>query len=89
MRARLGSTAAHPGLTAYTTHPWVVANDRLKAVGWTPSWTNEEAFVAGHDPAPWAMISPQRRQELALGALGAAVLGAGAAAVAVARRRRR
>jgi nucleoside-diphosphate-sugar epimerase len=89
LRSKLGPSAAHPGLTPYTTHPWVVANDRLKAEGWSPAWSNEEAFVAGHEPAPWATISPQRRQELALGALGAAIVGVAAGAVAVVRRRRR
>ncbi|MEO7556956.1 MAG: NAD-dependent epimerase/dehydratase family protein [Acidimicrobiales bacterium] len=88
LRAHLSPTAAHPGLAAYTTHPWVIANDRLRAQGWEPAWTNEEAFVAGHEPAPWAMVSPQRRQELALGALGVVALGAVVGAVAVLRRSR-
>jgi nucleoside-diphosphate-sugar epimerase len=85
--ARIRATV--PGLTPYTTHSWVVANDRLRAAGWVPAHSNEEAFVAGHEPAPWATISPQRRQELALGALGAAILGAAVATFAIVRRRRR
>ena len=89
LRSKLGGSAAHPGLTPYTTHPWVVANDRLRAAGWAAQWSNEEAFVAGHEPAPWATISPQRRQELALGALVAGLVGAAAGAVAVVRRRHR
>ena len=48
-------------------HPWVVAADRLRALGWSATHTNEEAFVAGHRPSPWATVSPRRRQELALG----------------------
>jgi nucleoside-diphosphate-sugar epimerase len=33
------------GLLPYTMHPWVVANDRLRAAGWTPTFTNEEALL--------------------------------------------
>ncbi|MGI8663994.1 MAG: NAD-dependent epimerase/dehydratase family protein [Acidimicrobiales bacterium] len=89
LRSKLGPAAAHPGLAPYTTHSWVVANDRIRAAGWSPAWSNEEAFVAGHEPAPWATITPQRRQELALGALVVAVLAAVAGGVALVRRRHR
>jgi nucleoside-diphosphate-sugar epimerase len=88
-RWKLGLSSTPPGLLPYTIHPWVVANDRLKAAGWSPTSTNEEAYVAGYRPAPWATVSPQRRQEIALGA-GAAVLAAVAAGtVALVRRARR
>jgi nucleoside-diphosphate-sugar epimerase len=88
-RWKLGWSATPPGLLPYTIHPWVVANDRLKAAGWTPTSTNEEAYVAGHRPAPWATVSPQRRQELALGGAAAALVGAAAGTVALVRRARR
>ena len=79
-----------PGFVPFVNHPWVVANDKLVALGWAPQHTNEEAFVAGHDAAPWATISPQRRQELALGVMVVVVLGAaGAVAVGVRRFLRR
>lgn len=71
-RRRLGA-ATHPGLTAYLQHPWVVANDKLKALGWKPEFSNEEAYVAGHRPSRFDGVTAQRRQELALGAAGAAV----------------
>jgi nucleoside-diphosphate-sugar epimerase len=79
-RARwaLGLTSDHPALVPYASWPWVVANDRLKAAGWEVTSTNEEAYVAGSNPAPWDEVTPQRRQELALGAAalgGIAVLG--------------
>ena len=67
-RMRLGPMP--PGLVPYTQFPWVVASDRLRASGWEPRWSNEEAFVAGHAGSPWSMLSPKRRQELALGAAG-------------------
>lgn len=61
-----------PGLVAYTRWPWVVANDRLVADGWRPTVTNEQAYVEGTEAAWWTMVSPKRRQELALGAAGVA-----------------
>lgn len=72
-----------PGLDPYVTHSWVVANDRLRAAGWNPAFTNEEAYVLG-TPAPvWRTFTARRRQELALGAAGTAVaalaVGAGVA----------
>jgi len=78
-----------PGFLPYVSAPWVVANDRLRALGWEPGSTNDEAFVASHGAAPWAQISPQRRQELALGVAATVLVGAGAAAAAVVRRRLR
>lgn len=78
-----------PGFVPFVVHPWVVANDRLRELGWEPAFANEEAFVAGHDAAPWAAISPQRRQEIALGIAGVALAAVGGAGVLVARRLRR
>jgi nucleoside-diphosphate-sugar epimerase len=88
-RWRWGASPTPPALLPYTVFPWVVANDRLRADGWTPSATNEEAFVAGHRAGPWATLSPSRRQEIALGATGVAVVGLVGGVVAALRRRRR
>ena len=70
LRARFDPESASPGLLPYTMHPWVIANDRIKAAGWHATYTNEEAYVAGHPAAPWSTVSPQRRQELALAGFG-------------------
>lgn len=86
-RLRLAPTA--PGILAYARHPWVVANDKLAATGWSPSHDNEEAYVAGHEARAIETISPQRRQELALGAVAAGVAGVSGVAFAIVRRRRR
>ncbi|MCU1344372.1 MAG: hypothetical protein JWL70_638 [Acidimicrobiia bacterium] len=75
-----------PGLLPYTTFPWVVANDRLRATGWAPTSTNEEAYVAGTEGSWWSMLSPQRRQELALSAAGASITAVGATAAVITRR---
>jgi len=88
-RWKLGLSPTPPGLLPYTIHPWVIANDRLKAAGWSPTSTNEEAYVAGHRAAPWATVSPQRRQEIALGAAAAALTAAVAGGIAIVRRTRR
>lgn len=84
-RYRLAPTP--PGFGPFAAHPWVVANDRLRELGWEPTHTSDEAFVAGHEAAPWAQISPQRRQELALGAAVVAILGIGGGAAVALRRR--
>ncbi len=89
LRWRLRLAPAPPGVQPYARHPWVVANDRLRATGWRATSTNEEAFVAGTPAGPWATLSPRRRQELALGATGVAVAGAMAGVVAMVRRRGR
>ncbi len=59
-----------PGLRSYTRSPWLVANDRLKAEGWQATVTNEQAYVEGTEGKWWTMVSPKRRQEIALGGLG-------------------
>lgn len=79
-----------PGLRPYTRSPWLVANDRLRAEGWSPTVTNEQAYVEGTEARWWTMLTPKRKQELALSAM---VLGMGSllavAAVVVRRIRRR
>ena len=88
-RWRLGLAATTPGIMAYARHPWVVANDRLAATGWTASHSNEEAYVVGHEASAIESISPQRRQELALGVAGGVIAAGAATAVALVRRSRR
>jgi len=87
MRWRWGLAPTPPALLPFTVHPWVVANDRLRADGWEPTSTNEEAYVGSHRAGPWATLSPRRRQELALGAAGVALAGAAVGAIALLRRR--
>ncbi len=89
LRWRWGLTPTPPALLPLTAHPWVVANDRLRADGWKPVSTNEEAYVAAHRAGPWATLSPRRRQELALAGAGAGIVGGVVAVVALIRRRRR
>ncbi len=72
---------------AFRTHPWVVANDRLRAEGWRPSHTSEEAWVLTHEAGLLERLGPTRRQEVALMATAGAVLTGTGAAIAAIRRR--
>lgn len=78
---RLGVGTTPPAADAYATYPWVVGSDRLRAAGWVPAYSNEEAVVATTTSSPLATLSPQRRQELILGAT--AVLAAGVVAAVI------
>jgi nucleoside-diphosphate-sugar epimerase len=78
-----------PGLRSYTQSPWLVANDRLKAAGWRPSITNEQAYVEGTEAKWWTMITPKRKQELALGGMVAVTGGIVALVVVLVRRAKR
>jgi nucleoside-diphosphate-sugar epimerase len=76
-----------PGLRSYTLEPWVVSNGRLRAAGWAPTVTNEQTYVESTEAPWWTMVSPKRRQELALGA-GVAAFVVGAVIAALIGRRR-
>lgn len=86
---RLGLGGVERAAEPYRVHPWVIANDRLRATGWSPAYTSEEAIVACRKGSWWRELSPQRRQEVALGISGSALLGGIAAVVFAVRRRRR
>ncbi len=74
-RWKFGLTPTPPGVVAYLANPWVVANDKLRAAGWDPQNSNEEAYVSSHRPTGWAALSGRRRQEVALGVVGAVLVG--------------
>lgn len=91
--ARMGTALplgrGHPAAVAASAAPWVVANDRLRAVGWAPTHTCAEAFVEADPGGPWARLTPRDRQLIALGGLGAVLAGAGVTALLVVRHLRR
>lgn len=78
---------------AYAAHPWVVSSDRLKAAGWEPGYTSEEALVATDERVHWDDLPPGRRQNynllIALGVLVGGGAGVGAVVEMIRRRRRR
>ncbi|GAC1589260.1 MAG: hypothetical protein NVS3B21_05760 [Acidimicrobiales bacterium] len=87
---RLHLSGLPPQVLPLIEQPWVVANDRLRAAGWVPAHTNEEAVVAARPGSWWREMSPTRRQEVALSGAGLAAVATTASAVtAIAARRRR
>lgn len=72
LRWRFGLAPTPPGVVPYTAHPWVVANDRLRSLGWRATHSNEEAWVVSHGPGPLESLPARRRQELLLVAAAAA-----------------
>ncbi len=86
---RLGITLAPASELAYTAEPWVVSSARLRAAGWLPEHTNEDALQAlVGDPS---RRSSGRRigRDATLGAAGATVAVLGTAAVVRQIRRQR
>lgn len=87
LRKFLGRRRGHssPALAAYLEQPWVVANDRLRSAGWTPTTSTDELAVGLARRRTW---SARSRQEISLAA-GGVVLAATAAAVLLVVRRLR
>ena len=80
--ARSGLGELPPGAVELFLHPWVLANDRLRATGWVPRRTNEEALLeAVAEHADWVALGRlrlRRRTAAAAGLLAAAGLAAAA-----------
>ncbi len=70
------------GALPFSQHPWVVANDRLRASGWVPRSSSAEAFVAAKPPSVVGRLYARRRQEVTLAVVALlALLGIGAVTV--------
>jgi UDP-glucose 4-epimerase len=63
-----------PSVLPYLVHPWVVANDRLRAAGWVPSHINEDAILETSDA-----VTSHRWMFVAAGGAGVAIAAGGAA----------
>jgi len=70
-----GLSSAPPGVRPYSVHPWVVANDRIRDLGWAPTHSNEEAYVAGHEPGILDAMNARTRQQASLAVAGLATIG--------------
>ena len=79
---RLGLTTSSPRELEHLLAPLVIACDGLRAAGWRPAWTNEQALLA-HLASRW-----QDRRGTAGTAAGATAALLGTAAVLRTRRRR-
>jgi UDP-glucose 4-epimerase len=76
---RSGLGELPPGAVDLFLHPWVLANDRLRATGWAPRRTNEEALLdALAEHVGWVALGRLRVRRRTLAAAGVA---AGTAAV--------
>jgi UDP-glucose 4-epimerase len=62
-----------PAVLPYLVQPWVIATDRLEALGWAPAHTNEETLLETHDALSGEAIPTAR---LVAAAAGALVVGA-------------
>lgn len=89
VRAAARGTGTPEGIRPYLGEEWLLANDRLRGLGWEPSQSNEQAYVAAFRAAPWSMIPSGRRQELLLGGVGVVAAGVAVGAGVLARRRHR
>jgi nucleoside-diphosphate-sugar epimerase len=89
LRSDMG-TSGPPEGWSYTQHPWVVANDRLRATGWDARHRNEEVYIETDTGGPLASMSSKRRQELSLvAAAGLVAVGLGSLVWAIRRRHQR
>lgn len=88
-RWRFGVSPVPPGVVPYTSHSWVVSNDRMRSLGWRAENSNEEAWVVSHEPGPLDRMPARRRQELALVVSVLAVVGSIAGVAWIVRRMRR
>ena len=89
VRQQAGLAPIPPGIVPYTSHSWVVANDRIRALGWEADYSNEQAWVVSHDPRPLEQMPARQRQEFALAVAAALAVGLVVGAVLVVRRLRR
>ena len=69
--ARRVGHQAPTGLLPYTRYPWVIANDRIRAIGWAPRYGNDQVFVAADAGMPWDSMNAKQRQTVSL-AIGTA-----------------
>ena len=83
---RTGVGELPAGALALFAHPWVLANDRLRATGWAPRRTAEEALLeAVAEHAPYVALGRLRARRRTL--VGAGVTAAVGLAVLALRRR--
>jgi len=76
-----------PTVVPYLVFPWVVASDRLQALGWQPTHTNEETILETVDARPRSRVPSVRSIAVVAGVAAAGV--ATGLTVAYERRRRR
>ena len=73
--ARRVGHQAPTGLLPYTRYPWVIANDRIRAIGWAPRYGNAQVFVAADAGMPWDSMNAKQRQTVSLAIGTASICG--------------
>ena len=73
--ARRVGHQAPTGLLPYTRYPWVIANDRIRAIGWAPRYGNDQVFVAADAGMPWDSMNAKQRQTVSLAIGTASICG--------------
>lgn len=84
-----GLSDVPPAVVPYTRHPWVVANDRLRAEGWVPTHTSAEALVSASEVPAWRVALSRHRQEVILAGTGGGIAAAALGGAMLWRMRRR
>ncbi len=87
LRWHLWRRGAPPGARPYAENTWVIAGDKLRATGWTPEYSSEQALVVSDERAHWSDLPPNRQTSAILTGAAAAVAGATAGGVFWWRRR--
>lgn len=85
----LGGRGVPHDAQPYALAPWAIAGDRLRAAGWSPRYTSEEALVAADVRPHWDDLPPPRRQRYTLVGTVASVVALGGTLVSLDRWRRR
>jgi nucleoside-diphosphate-sugar epimerase len=81
LRWHLWRRGAPPGARPYAENTWVMAGDKLRATGWTPEYSSEQALVVSDERAHWSDLPPNHQISAILAAATAtlAAVGAGSA----------
>ncbi|MFP5351273.1 MAG: NAD-dependent epimerase/dehydratase family protein [Actinomycetota bacterium] len=85
----LGLAEAPAGMLHYVMHPWVVSPDKLSAAGFTPRYSNRDAFAAGAEVSKDQVRLGRKRvkrRDLKAGAGAVGLIGAAVAAITLRRR---
>lgn len=64
-----------PTVLPYLLHPWIVATDRLEALGWRAEHTNEETLLEAHDALGSSALPSAKMIGAAAGTAAAGVVG--------------
>jgi hypothetical protein len=78
-----------PTVVPYLVFPWVVASDRLQALGWQPTHTNEETILETVDARPPSRLPSARTIAIVAGVTAVGIAKGLTIAYLLRRRKRR